>query len=352
MGFPSDDELTGPATMSLGGKVKASGCLNERGVALLVVLWIFIFLLVVAFDFSASVREEATAAHRYSDETHGYYIALAGFERGVYEFLQQSTARDALGTQKKADIFDGDWHEEALGGGTLRVRWVDEGGKININRADEETLRRVFTNLGVEEPSKAILVDSIMDWRDPDDLHRTSGAEDEYYRSLTPPYTAKNGPFDTVEDLLWVRGMTAELFYGYGDAGGNRGENAQRIGLREIFTVDSPIDRVNLRTASGDVIHALTGIPLEKTRRFVEERKKLSDKTLADLLPLLGIGANDAALQQFVFANPAVVTVEAEGRPTQSQLSRRVKGVVRAAGGGREFELVRWVDRDVALAAR
>lgn len=352
MGFPSDDELTRPTTVSLGGRDKSSAYLNQRGVALLVVLWIFIFLLVVAFDFSASVREEATAAHRYSDETQGYYIALAGFERGVYEFLQQSTARDALATQKKADIFDGDWHEEALGGGAFRVRWVDEGGKININRADEETLRRVFTNLGIEEPNKAILVDSIMDWRDPDDLHRASGAENDYYRSLTPPYTAKNGPFDTVEDLLWVRGMTPELFYGYGDAQGDRAENTQRAGLREIFTVDSPIDRVNLRTASADVIHALTGIPLEKSRRFVDERKKLSDKTLADLLPLLGIGASDAALQQFVFANPAVVTVEAEGRPTESRLSRRVKGVVRAAGGGREFELMRWIDRDVGLPAR
>jgi general secretion pathway protein K len=352
MGFPSDDELTRPTTVSLGGRDKSSAYLNQRGVALLVVLWIFIFLLVVAFDFSASVREEATAAHRYSDETQGYYIALAGFERGVYEFLQQSTGRDALATQKKADIFDGDWHEEALGGGAFRVRWVDEGGKININRADEETLRRVFTNLGIEEPNKAILVDSIMDWRDPDDLHRASGAENDYYRSLTPPYTAKNGPFDTVEDLLWVRGMTPELFYGYGDAQGDRAENTQRAGLREIFTVDSPIDRVNLRTASADVIHALTGIPLEKSRRFVDERKKLSDKTLADLLPLLGIGASDAALQQFVFANPAVVTVEAEGRPTESRLSRRVKGVVRAAGGGREFELMRWIDRDVGLPAR
>jgi general secretion pathway protein K len=357
MGFPSDDELTRPTTVSLGGRDKSSAYLNQRGVALLVVLWIFIFLLVVAFDFSASVREEATAAHRYSDETQGYYIALAGFERGVYEFLQQSTGREAtgreaLGTQKKADIFDGDWHEEALGGGAFRVRWVDEGGKININRADEDTLRRVFTNLGIEEPNKAILVDSIMDWRDPDDLHRASGAENDYYRSLTPPYTAKNGPFDTVEDLLWVRGMTPELFYGYGDAQGDRAENTQRAGLREIFTVDSPIDRVNLRTASADVIHALTGIPLEKSRRFVDERKKLSDKTLADLLPLLGIGASDAALQQFVFANPAVVTVEAEGRPTESRLSRRVKGVVRAAGGGREFELMRWIDRDVGLPAR
>lgn len=352
MGFPSDDELTGSATVSVAGKEKTSGCLNQRGVALLVVLWIFIFLFVVAFDFSTSVREEATAAHRFSDETQGYYIALAGFERGVYEFLQQSTGRDTLGTEKKADIFDGDWHEEALGGGTFRVRWVDEGGKININRADEETLRRVFTNLDVAEPSRAILVDSIMDWRDPDDLHRLSGAENEYYRSLTPSYTAKNGPFDTVEDLLWVRGMTSELFYGYGDAKGDQEENKQRVALREIFTVDSPIDRVNLRTASADVIHALTGIPLEKSRRFVDERKKLSDKTLADLLPLLGIGAGDAALQQFVFANPAVVTVEAEGHPGESLVSRRVKGVVRAAGGGREFELVRWIDREVALAAR
>jgi general secretion pathway protein K len=191
-----------------------------------------------------------------------------------------------------------------------------------------------------------------MDWRDPDDLHRASGAENEYYRSLTPPYTAKNGPFDMVEDLLWVRGVTPELFYGYGDAQGDRAENTQRAGLREIFTVDSPIDRVNLRTASADVIHALTGIPLEKSRRFVDERKKLSDKTLPDLLPLLGIGASDAALQQFVFANPAVVTVESEGRPTESRLSRRVKGVVRAAGGGREFELMRWIDRDVGLPAR
>jgi type II secretory pathway component PulK len=104
MGFSSDDELAGPAAVSLGGKDK-SGCLNQRGVALLVVLWIFIFLLVVAFDFTASVREEATAAHRYSDETQGYYIALAGFERGVYEFLQQSAGREVIETQKARRYF-------------------------------------------------------------------------------------------------------------------------------------------------------------------------------------------------------------------------------------------------------
>jgi len=127
MGFSSDDDLVGPLTTNPGGKEKPSVLLNQRGVALLVVLWIFIFLLVVAFDFSTSVREEATAAHRYSDETQGYFLALAGFERGVYEFLQQSAGRDTLGSQKRVDIFDGNWREETVGGGIFRVRWVDEG---------------------------------------------------------------------------------------------------------------------------------------------------------------------------------------------------------------------------------
>jgi general secretion pathway protein K len=348
MGFSSDDAFAGPMTVNLDAKEK-SVLLNQRGAALLIVLWIFIFLLAVAFDFSTSVRDEATATHRYQDETQGYYLALAGFQRGVYELLHQSAGRDDLAAEKRGDIFDGSWHEESFSGGGFRVRWLDEGGKININRADERTLRRLFTNLGIEEPGRTILVDSIMDWRDPDDLHRANGAENAYYRSLTPPYTARNGPFDTVEDLLWIRGVTSEIFYGHDVAQGQREDKTPRIALREIFTVDSPIDRINLRTASAEVIHAVAGLPLEKSREFVEERKKLADKTLGDLLPLLGIGASDAALQQFVFANPAVVSVEAEGRPAQSTAARRVKGVVRTAGGGREFELVRWIDREVAL---
>jgi general secretion pathway protein K len=327
---------------------------DERGVALIVVLWIFIFLFVVAFDFSTSVREEAAAASRYSDETQGYYLAVAGFEQGLYDFLSQTSGRQLQQNQTRApqgqapnDLFDGSWREEKLGGGVYRVRLVDEGGKININRVDESILRRVFTNLGIEEPRRSTLIDSIMDWRDPDDLHRVNGAENDYYLSLRPPYTAKNGFFDTVEDLLWVRGMSSELFYGYSGLNGQSGTTKDStIGLREIFTVDSPIDRVNLRTASAEVIHALMGIPLEKSRAFVEERKKLSEKTLADLLPLLGIGAGDNAMQVFIFANPSVVAVEAEGRPTDSQVFRRIKGTVRLGGGQQGFEILRWMDRE------
>ncbi len=329
--------------------LKTSILSNERGVALIVVLWIFIFLFVVAFGFSASVREEAAAAHRYSDETLGYYLAVAGFERGLHDFLHQAPGQELPQSQVKTDLFDGSWREERLGNGTFRVRLIDEAGKININRVDEAILRRIFTNLGVEEPRRTILVDSIMDWRDPDDLHRVNGAENDYYQSLAVSYSAKNGPLDMVEDLLWVRGVTSALFYGYNEDGAGQGRDQAVVGLRQIFTVDSPIDRVNLRTTSAEVIHALTGIALERCRAFIEERKKLSERTLKDLLSLLGVGTGDATLQMFVFANPSVFTIEAEGQPAESRLPRRVKGVVKGSGGQRGFELVRWIDREIPL---
>ncbi len=325
---------------------------NERGVALIVVLWVFIFLFVVAFEFSAAVREEATAAHRYSDETEGYYLALAGFQKGLYEFLNQPAARDVQKDPKRSDLFDGRWREEPLGAGSYRLRLIDESGKININRVDEETLRRVLVNLGVEEPRINVLVDSIMDWRDADDLHRPNGAENDYYRSLASSYTAKNGLLDSMEELLWIRGVTTELFFGNGADGGKEAESGPRVGLRQIFTVDSPSDRVNLRTAPAEVIHALMGIPLDKSRSFVEERNKLSEKTLADMLRLLGIGSGDAALRRFVFTNPTVVAVEAEGSTAGSDLPRRVKGVVRMGGGQQGFALLRWIDRDIGPAQR
>ncbi|TAK10270.1 hypothetical protein EPO44_00205, partial [bacterium] len=125
--------------------------------ALIVVLWIFIFLLVIAFEFTASVREEGLAAHRYAEEAEGYYLALAGFQQGLYELLQQSS-QSKPGAAPPVDLFDGEWHEGSFGESLYRVRFIDEGGKVNLNRADEDTLRRIFTNLGIEEPRRGILV--------------------------------------------------------------------------------------------------------------------------------------------------------------------------------------------------
>jgi general secretion pathway protein K len=309
---------------------------NERGAALLIVLWIFIFLFVVAFDFSAAVREEGMATHRYAQEAEGYYLAIAGFQQGIYQLLKQSSRGGQVAAGQGSDLFEEGWKQGTLGEGAYEVRFIDEAGKFNLNRVNEETLRSIFLNLRIDQEKANILTDSIIDWRDEDDLHRVNGAENDYYLGLSPPYTARNGPFDSVEDLLWVRGVTPELFYGDGG----------RPGLKDIFTVDSPTG-VNLRTASPAVCVALIGLSMEKCEEFIANRSKLSEKTLADLLRLLGIGDDSLVRRQVTFANPTVITIEARGRQAQSPIARQVRGVIRILGGDRGYELIRWLDRDV-----
>jgi general secretion pathway protein K len=313
---------------------------NQRGVVLVVVLWLFIFLFVVALDFSASMREDATAAQRYGEDVDGYYLALAGITEGVYSLLREPAQSGETEAAQASEPADGVWNEGQLGTGLYRVRVVDEGGKINLNRADEETLRRVFRNLGVEEEQVNVLVDSIMDWRDSDDLHRVNGAENDYYQALPYPYSAKNGTFDAVEDLLWVRGMSSELFYGLEDDG------VHGIDLRDIFTVDSQLTRVNLRTANAAVIHVLLGVSLKEAEKFVEERRKLSEKTFADLLRLFAPSASGLLQQYFAFVPPSVVAIEAGGYHDESNTERRIKAVVRLGGGNRSVEILRWMDDD------
>ncbi|MFQ5539227.1 MAG: general secretion pathway protein GspK [Candidatus Binatia bacterium] len=333
-------------------RIRTSTFLDDRGVALVAVLWIFILFFVVAFDFSFLVRQEGAASTRYAEEAEGYYLAVAGFEDALYRLIMDRETntsriegRENPDVQEEEALEYGVWREKPFGTGFYRVRLVDEGGKINLNLVDEATLRTIFTNLGIQEPQRGILVDSILDWRDGDDLHRLNGAEDDYYLSLSPPYTARNGRFDTIEELLWVRGVTADIFYGQG------GNLTTAVGLRDIFTVEGRIKQVNLRTASAEVCHALVGIPLEECQGFVEERKILSEKTLADLLQLLGVDRGEAATRGFVFVAPTVVSVEALGSRSESASSHRLKGVIRLLGGNRGFELIRWVDRDTALSA-
>src|SRR5262249_31118003 len=97
-------------------KLETGVLANERGAALIIVLWIFIFLFVVAFDFSASVREEGMATHRYAEETEGYYLALAGFQQGIYEVLRQF-AQARSGNQSSTDMFESNWKQGTLGDG-------------------------------------------------------------------------------------------------------------------------------------------------------------------------------------------------------------------------------------------
>ncbi len=101
----------------------------------------------------------------------------------------------------------------------IRIGITDEASKLNLNTATQEQLG-ILVRAAIGEENEEIdpqeIVDAILDWRDADRNARgkQGDTEGEYYRRLPQPYRVKNGPFDTVEELLLVKGVTGQILYG------------------------------------------------------------------------------------------------------------------------------------------
>src|SRR5437016_5100006 len=98
----------------------------------------------------------------------------------------------------------------------FRFGVIDEAGKINLNAlmkldSSGKILHDVLLNLPNMTED---IVNCIIDWMDADDDPQPNGAESDYYQNLPNPYRPKNGPLDTLEELLYVKGVTPELLYG------------------------------------------------------------------------------------------------------------------------------------------
>jgi type II secretory pathway component PulK len=135
----------------------------------------------------------------------------------------------------------------ALGPGTFSYRISDEEGRLNLNTSPPDRLDRLLQALGMEKADRDTIVDSLQDWRDPNEEHRLSGAEsDDTYLKLPVPYRSRNANLESVSELLQIKGVTRALYDG---AEG-------RPGLAELVTVKTP-GQVNINTAPPIVLRAL-----------------------------------------------------------------------------------------------
>lgn len=99
---------------------------------------------------------------------------------------------------------------------TIRFGVTPESARLNLNTATDGQITELLTPLLFElnVQNAPELIAAVLDWRDGDDQTRDGGAENEYYNTLDPPYRSKDAPFDTVEELLIVRGFSAAILYG------------------------------------------------------------------------------------------------------------------------------------------
>ena len=213
---------------------------ERAGSVLLAVLVIVVLLSLAAFQYSELMFAEFRAA----DSSWKAVEARAAAESGVHYAAgmlsnpdafsgvlgsnpydnQGAFANIAIGAQDGANtgssfsIVTPVPTDSATGSGPQSFRYgvIDETGKINLNALlkIDSTGQAAHDILMKLKNMTEEVADAIIDWLDADDEQRPNGAESSYYSALDPPYRAKNGPLDSLEELLWVRGVTPQLLFG------------------------------------------------------------------------------------------------------------------------------------------
>jgi hypothetical protein len=191
---------------------------RDRGVALIIVLFLSAILTLLMYTFLREMQVEYSLAVSCGREAQARQLAWSAVEKARVTLAAEPSP---VAGPSAAWYDDPDeWYEVELGEGVfsvvrmtpeadsrLKYGLADEASKLNLNTIPKEILLRL--PLATEE-----ICDSIVDWRDQDDTTQPAGAENTYYQSLQRPYRCKNAPFTTVEELLLVRGMTPEILYG------------------------------------------------------------------------------------------------------------------------------------------
>jgi type II secretory pathway component PulK len=310
---------------------------RERGVILILTLWMVTVLSLLAYSLAYEMRIEARLTKLKKDNLVAFQLAKAGVAKAICD-LKNDMVIDRTG---KSQIFDAEgdvWKNPedkinvSLGEGTYSVRIIDEESFININIAHPILMTEAIKYFkGDDEDEKAQAertAIAIYDWRDPDDspANGSVGTEKEYYSELIAKdqgieytkdfdsgYRPKNDFFSSVEELLSVYGVTPDLFYGFnqeerkGEIYRERSRRGQRRnphimggrsetesewevkppeGLRDICTVNST-GEININTAGEAVLTAVIAAarisdpdPSELARAIIKYRRDGRDSKL------------------------------------------------------------------------
>jgi hypothetical protein len=242
---------------------------RRRAVVLLVVLVVVAALSLAAYQYSdlmlteyhsADTTVRTTQARAFAESGVQYVAALLSNPDNLTTVLQgnpydnPAAFQNVLIQPSDAPRFQGRFSAVAppyattgaAGTSTFYYGVVDESSRINISALVKldptgKTAEAVLMALPNMTQNYA---DALIDWVDANDNPLTAGAESSTYSALTPAYQAKDGPMDTVEEMLLVSGMPPQIVYGNDlnrngmlDAGEDDGTGASNPGLAGYLTV-------------------------------------------------------------------------------------------------------------------
>ena len=243
--------------------------IDDSGFALILTILVVSLIVSITLQFNTSMRSDVYEAANLKDGIKLACVARSGFNYACAVLSEDDPAVDSMredwADQKMLSSNSSTMFDE----GRFEVRIIDHTGKIPVNSVvkgkKHKALLTRFLSLeefGLDPEDVSNLVDAIKDWLDPDDDVTKFGAENGYYQSLENPYSCKNAALDSMEELLLVKGMTTELFYG----------TKEKPGISGYLTICGE-GKININTADTLVLRSLSDqIDQEMVEEMVEYR--------------------------------------------------------------------------------
>ncbi|HVX67899.1 MAG TPA: type II secretion system protein GspK [Bryobacteraceae bacterium] len=313
---------------------------SRRGSALLAVLWLSAALAAIAFSVATSVRSETGRVSSSVDGLKAQYLASGAVERALLYAEWGARYRTPDGTP----LYPYNIPRFVLQfpSGQVDVEIVSETAKLNVNTSPPEDLFRLLAALGVEPGRAEQIVAGIVAWRSP----APPGALDilEVQSSgPNPSFPPRHASMEEIEELLFIQGVTPELFYGTYERDA-QGVLRLHHGLRDCLSVYGGNPQVDVNTAQPEVLQAV-GLAPEQVDALVRAR---SIKPFQNAAELTALASDLPGFQRLRIGMTTLETVRATARPRRpdgslSDARRSVAALVKIMGQGVEpYHVLRW----------
>jgi general secretion pathway protein K len=293
---------------------------------------------------ASTVRAETERTSTEVDALRAYYLATGAIDRAILYIQWGPSYRNPDGTpkyyQSPQPVL-----QFSFPTGAVTAEIIPETSKLNINSASPSELLGLLAALGAPPDQAEAVAQAIVDWRSPSPGGSFTGF-DQYYLSLAPSFRARHASFQEIEELLLVRGVTPDLFYGsYAKDG--QGRLIPRAGLRDCLSVYGSTRTLDANTVPPAVMQAI-GISPEAASAIAALRSAAPIRDLGQLTPFSSGGAGVSRLG--LTLSP-IVTLRATARLRLANgqftdLRRSVSAVVKFLGPewNPPFHILRWYD--------
>jgi general secretion pathway protein K len=313
---------------------------SQRGSALLTVLWLSAGLAAIAFSVSSSVRAETERVQASSNGLRAWYLATGAVERGIQWMSWGDGYRNPDGSIRFWK-YDAPRMYMTFPSGTAVVEMIPESSKMNINLAGVEDLTKVVTAVSGNEAKAREIAEAILEWRTGS---QGPSPNDQYYFSISPTFRARHASFEEIEELLFVRGVTPELFYG-NFVPDEQGALYATGGLRDCLSVWGSMGGFDINTASPALMTA-TGVAPERVKEIVAHRTAAPFKDMGEVGPLGPAGSHFRVGGQYIWTLRASARLKRpDGSP--SEVVRTASATVKLVDRRRfdiPVHILRWYD--------